>query len=63
MWWALIEEIAPHDKEMACEERWLVVLEATTYTRIYGQMQLEECLCVAGSQPMWKNFHCKIIFT
>ena len=29
-------------------KRWLVVLEATRYTRIYGQQQLGKCLCVAG---------------
>ena len=27
------------------------MLEATTYTRIYGQQELGKCLCVAGSQP------------
>ena len=42
-------------------ERWLVVLEATTYTRIHGHQQLGKCLCVAGSQPTRKNFRWKII--
>ena len=45
------------------ERRRLVVLEVTTYTRIYGQQRLGKCLCVAGSQPMGKNFVlAKIIF-
>ena len=26
-------------------KRWLVVIEATTYTRIYGQQQLGKCWC------------------
>ena len=43
-------------------KRWLVVLEATTYTMIHGQQQLGKCLCVAGSQPTRENSHCKIIF-
>ena len=34
------------------KRRWLLVLEATTYTRIYGQQQLGK-YCV---------FRCKIIF-
>ena len=29
------------------------------YTRICGQQQLGKCLCVAGSQPTQKKFHCK----
>ena len=36
------------------------MLEATTYTRIYGQQQLGKCWCVARSQPMRKNFRCKV---
>ena len=58
VWWALIEEIAPCAKEMAFEkdQRWLVVLEATRYTRIHGQQQFGKCLCVAGSQPMSEKF-------
>ena len=47
---------------MACEKEMAFVLEATTYTGIYGQQQLRKCLCVAGSQPMQESFHCKIIF-
>ena len=35
------------------------MLEATTYTRIYGQQQLGKYLRVAGSQPTWKKFRCK----
>ena len=42
------------------KRRWFVVLEATTYTRIYGKQQLGKCLRVAGSQPMRKNFVVKI---
>ena len=41
-------------------KRWLVklpvVLEATTYTRIYGQQQLGKCWCVAWSQPTSDKF-------
>ena len=40
-------------------KKWLVVLEATTYTRIYRQQQLGKCLRVAGSQPTQKKFRCK----
>ena len=61
MWWALFEEIALRAEDM--KRRWLVVLEATTYTRIHGQQQLGKCLCVTGSQPMGKNSRkilCKI---
>ena len=36
------------------------MLEATTYTRIYGQQQLGKCWCVARSQPTRKNFRCKV---
>ena len=36
------------------------MLEATKYTRIHGQQQLGKCLCVAGSQPTWEKFRCKI---
>ena len=38
------------------------MLEATTYTRIYGQQQLGKCLRVAGSLPTRKIFRCKIVF-
>ena len=41
-------------KRWLVKRRWLVVLEANMYTRIYGQQQLEKCLCVAGSQPRGK---------
>ena len=37
VWWALIEEIALHCEEMAGENERLVVLEATTYTRVCEQ--------------------------
>ena len=40
-------------KRWLVKRRWLVVLEATTYTRIYGQQQLGKCWCVAGNQPTW----------
>jgi len=36
-----------------------VVLEATTYTKIYGQQWLGKCWCGAGSQPTWL-FHIKV---
>ena len=38
-------------KRWFVKRKWLVVLEATTYTRIYGQQESGKCLCVAGSQP------------
>ena len=43
-------------------KRWLVkrilllVLEATTYARIYGQQQFGKCWCVAGSLQTWELF-------
>ena len=49
VWWALIKEIAPRAEEMAYKKEMVFVLEATTYTRIYGQQHLGKCLCVAGS--------------
>ena len=32
-------------KRWLMKRRWLVVLEATMYTRIYGQQQLGKCWC------------------
>ena len=32
------------------------MLEATRYTRIYGQQQLGKCLCVAGNEPTLEKF-------
>jgi len=52
MWWALMEEIAPHaacEKEMACCVRGYIP-HIQGYS--YGQQQLGKCWCVAGSQPM-----------
>ena len=49
-------------KRWFVKRRWLVLLEATTYTRIYGQQQLGKCLCVVGNQPTRKKFVVKIIF-
>ena len=46
-------------KRWLVKRRRLAVLEATTYTRIYGQQQLGKCLHVAGSQPTQKKFICK----
>ena len=46
MWWALIEEIAPHAEEMACEKE----VVCCVYTTICGQQQLGKYFCVAGSQ-------------
>ena len=43
-------------KRWLVKRRWLVVLEANTYTRIYGQQQLGKFLCVAGRQPMSEKF-------
>ena len=57
MWWALIEEITPCAEE---KRRWLVVLEATTYTRIYGQQQFGKCWCVVvGKIFIVKLYACK----
>ena len=42
-------------KRWLVKRRWLVVLEATTYTRIYGQQQFGKCWCVARSQPTLKK--------
>ena len=41
-------------------KRWLVVLEATMYTRIHGQQQLGECLRVAGAKQSGKTFVVKV---
>ena len=46
-------------KRWLVKRRWLVVLEATMYTRIYGQQQLGKCLC-AGSQLTRKIFFVKL---
>ena len=46
-------------KRWLVKRRQLVVLEATTYTRIYGQQQLGKCWCTARSQPTRKNFRVK----
>ena len=47
MWWAF-EVIAPRAAKMAGEKEILVVLEATMYTKIYGQQQWK-CWYVAQS--------------
>ena len=36
------------------------MLEATTYTRIYGQQQFGKCGCVARSQPTLEKYSRKI---
>ena len=43
-------------KKWLVKRRLLVVLEATTYTRIYGQQQFGKCWCVARSQPTSEKF-------
>ena len=43
-------------KKWLVKRRLLVVLEVTTYTRIYGQQQFGKCWCVARSQPMSEKF-------
>ena len=35
-------------KRWLVKMRWVVVLEATTYTMIYGQQQLGKCWCVVA---------------
>ena len=57
-----ILQVASVQKRWHVKRRQLVVLETTTYTRIYGQEQLGKCWCVARSQPTRKNFCHKIIF-
>ena len=56
VWWALIEEITPCAEEMAGEKEIVFVLEATTYTCIYGQQQFVKCWCVVRTQPKPGNF-------
>ena len=48
-------------KRWLVKMRLLVVLEATTYIRIYGPQQFGKCWCVGRSQPTSENFSCKII--
>ena len=43
-------------EETAGERDGFVVLEATKYTRIYGQQQFGKCWCVARSQPTSEKF-------
>ena len=43
-------------KRWLVKRRWLVVLEATTYTKIYGQQQFGKWWCVARSQPTSETF-------
>ena len=50
-------------KRWLVKRRWPVVLEATTYTRIYGQQQLGKCLCVGGSQPTRIKLYSRKIFS
>ena len=42
-------------KRWLVKRRLLVVLEATMYTRIYGQQQFRKCGCVARSQSTSEN--------
>ena len=41
-------------------KRWFVVLEATTYARIYGQQQMGKCWCVIGKISVVKLYSHKI---
>ena len=63
MWCALIEKIRTRAEEMAGEKRWLVVLEATTYTRIYGQQQLGKCWCVIIGKILVVKLYSRKIFS
>ena len=47
------------------KNRWFVVLEATTYTRVYGQQQLGKYWCVVvGKFSLLKNYiHIKYFHT
>ena len=47
-------------KRWLVKRRLLVVLEATMYTRIYGQQQFGKCWCVARSQPTSEIFVVKL---
>ena len=62
MWYALIE-IGTRAEEMAGEKRWLVVLEATTNTRIYGQQQLGKCWCVIIGKILVVKLYSRKIFS
>ncbi len=53
-WWALIEQVAPRAVSCsswlaAARRSWLVVLEATTFTKIYGQQRLEKSWSAADA--------------
>ena len=48
-------------KRWLVKMRWLVVLEATAYTRIDGQQQLGMCWCVVAAKIfVIKLYLCKI---
>ena len=44
------------------KRRWLVVLEATTYTKIYGQQQLGKCWCVVIGKIFVVKLYSRKIF-
>ena len=50
-------------KRWLVKRRWHVVLEATTYTRIYRQQRLGKCLCVAGANQHGTIFVVKYFCT
>jgi len=47
-------------KRWLVKRRQLVVLEAATITRIYGQQQLGKCWCIAGANQRAKIFVVKL---
>ena len=50
-------------KRWLVKRKWLVVLEATTYTKKSGQQQMGKCWCVIAGVLSSENFRRKIIFT
>ena len=62
VWWALIEEIAPRAKVIACEREMACCVRGYLGYKNIWAAPIGEALVVAGSQPRRKNFCCKIIF-
>ena len=55
-----LSELVKAFKRWLVKRRWLVVLEATRCTKIYGQQQLGKCLCVAGDNQHGAIFIVKL---
>ena len=50
-------------KRWLVKRRWLVVLEATAYTRICGQQQLRMCWCVVVGKIFAVKLYSRKIFS